>query len=113
MINEMEAARHAQERGAILGALQQNYGAEMTSVRTLGRALDALGHAMRPIGLQFALTYLTDCGYIRIWRARDLPGYRSDRANDERGDEIVFAKLMPKGLRLIDGLVEADPGVSF
>jgi hypothetical protein len=109
----MEHARHAEERGAILQALRQDYRAQMTSVRSLARALDLVGHAMRPEGLEFSLAYLADCGYLRVWRAGDLPGWRTDRQNDVRGDAIVFARLLPKGLQLIDGRTAADPSVIF
>jgi hypothetical protein len=109
----MEQARHAEERGAILQALKQDYGAKMTSVRALSRALDLVGHGMRPAGMQFALTYLADSQYIQIWRFEDTPGFRADRDSEERRDQIVFARLMPRGLQLIDGQIAADPSVSF
>lgn len=112
-ISEMEQARHAEEKGAILMALKEDYGAKMTSVKSLGRALDLLGHPMRADGLQFALVYLADSGYLRIWRAEDLPGFRADRQSDVRRDAVVFAKLLPRGLQLIDGQVAADVSVSF
>jgi hypothetical protein len=113
MISELEKARHADEKGAILQALSQNYAAKMTSVRALVGALDLLGHAMTSEGMQFALMYLADCEYIKIWRNEDLPGWRPDRMNDTHGYTIVFARLLPKGLLLIDGRIAADPGVRF
>ena len=112
-IADVERARHAEERGAILLALSQDYSSRMTSVRALARALDLTGHPMRPEGLQFSLTYLAECDYIRIWRAEELPGWRSDRMNDTRGDTIVFARLLARGLQLIDGQVAPDPSVIF
>jgi hypothetical protein len=112
-IGEMERARHADEKGAILAALKEEYTRPMTSVRALLRALDAMGRSMRPVGLDFALTYLADCGYVRITRVRELPSYRADRDTDAQPDAIMFVKLLPKGLHLVDGQIAADPGVNF
>jgi hypothetical protein len=111
-VEGMEKARHAEEKGAILEALREDYAREMTSVRSLSRALDLLGHSMRAEALQFALAYLADSGYLRTWRSKDVPGFRRDRISDV-ADSIVFAKLTPKGLRLIDGYEPEDPGVMF
>lgn len=109
----MEQARHAEEKGAILMALKEDYGAKMTSVKSLARALDLLGYPMRTESLQFALVYLADSGYVKIWRVEDLPGFRADRMTDMRRDAVVFAKLLPRGLQLIDGQIEADRGITF
>ena len=112
-IREAEAARHAEEKGAILLALKHTYASEMTSVRALWRQLDMLGHPMRPEGIEFALVYLAERGYIQIWRARELPGWREDRQMEQAPDRIVFARLKPEGLLLVDGDVQADPKVIF
>ncbi len=113
MIRELEEARHGLERGAILLALKQGYSQEMVSVGTLARALNLVGTPMTAEGLQFSLSLLADSGYVRIWRARETGAWRPDRAGDVRPDHIVFARLAPKGLRLIDGQAEADPLVTF
>jgi hypothetical protein len=114
-LNEMEQARHATEKGQILRCLAQEYGREMTSVRNLSGALDLLGTPMSGDALQFSLIYLAEQGLIRIWRGRDTPGWRSDR--EQRGsmsaETIVFAKLLPKGLQLVDGIGAEDLGIRF
>lgn len=112
-IATMEDSRHAEQRGAILQALRQDYVNKMTSVKALAGSLDLLGYSMTGEGLQFSLSLLADSGYIAIWRAEDLPGYRSDRINDVRRDVILFARLTPKGLLLIDAKIPADPNVRF
>jgi hypothetical protein len=112
MIAEMREARHAEERGAILTTLKAAYGSEMTSTRTLWRVLNGARVPVSEEGLQFSLTYLADQGYIKVWRVRDTPGWRPDRPGP-RADVIVFARLLPRGLLLVDGQAEADPKVSF
>jgi hypothetical protein len=52
-------------------------------------------------------------GYIQIWRTRDMPGFRADRPTPGSPNDIRFARLTPKGLRLVDGLIDADPSVRF
>jgi hypothetical protein len=113
VITEMEQARHAEQRGAVLQALRNDYTSEMTSVVSLSRALFMIGHSVTIDGLQFHLSLLADSGYARIWRARELPTFRPDRDTNVRPDKIVFARLAPKGLQLIDGKIPADPDVSF
>lgn len=115
MMDTVEKARHAQERGDILRTLKEDYQSEMTSIRNLIGALDAQGIALSPDGVAFHLVYLADQGYVRIWRAGDLPHQRKDRrtARWVKPDTILFAKLLPKGLQLLDGHGAEDPGVSF
>jgi hypothetical protein len=113
MMGATEAARHAEEKGTILKALKEEYARGMTSVRSLFSALDLVGRRMTPKGLQFALAYLADQEYIRIWRAEEVPGFRKDRMTDANVQTIVFARLTAKGLHLIDGRIDADPGVNF
>lgn len=110
---EMEKSRHSEQRGAILLALHQEYSREMTSTRSLLRALDLLGYPLTGDGLQFHLSLLSDLGYVQIWRARNTPMWRPDRENSLRPDMILFARLMPKGLSLIDGAIPPDPEVTF
>lgn len=114
-MTELEAARRAAERGAVLRTLAQDYSSEMTAVRSLGFALDAVGVPLSPESLDYHLAYLSDQGYVRIWRARDMPGYRSDRPSPlwVRPDSIVFGKLTPRGLQLLDGDIAEDPKVKF
>ena len=112
-IDQMEEARHSEERGAILQALKRNYGRDMTSIKSLWRTLNAIGIATSISGLGFHLTYLSDQEYARIWRVRDMPGYRSDRYANGDPEAIVFARLLPRGLLLIDGQIPADPKVIF
>jgi hypothetical protein len=109
----MEEARHAEERGAILLALKQGYDQEMVSVGSLSKALNMVGSPMTVEGLQFSLSLLADSEYIKIWRAKAMGKWRADRVNEMRPDTIMFARLAPKGLLLIDGQIEADPLVTF
>lgn len=113
MITEMELAKHNEQRGVILKALKADFGSKMTSVASLGRALFMVGHSVTPENLQFHLSLLAESGYVKIWRAEDLPTWRSDRQMGVQADKILFARLAPKGLQLIDGVIEADPQVSF
>jgi hypothetical protein len=112
-LSELEEARHARERGAILEALKQGYELEMVSLASLAATLNMVGQPMTRQALQFSLSILADSGYVKIWRARDTPAWRPDRANEVRPDAIVFAKLLPKGLMLIDARIDADPLVAF
>jgi hypothetical protein len=112
-MNELEQARHAEERGAILRLLSQDFNSEMTSVGSLLSSLDLLGHSLGWETFCFHLNYLKEDAYIRLWLTRDMPGYRSDRIGAGSPSEIRFAKLLPKGLRLIDGHLAADPMVRF
>ena len=112
-LSQMDEARHARERGAILEVLKQGYDQSMVSVASLSGALNMAGMPMTAAGLQFSLTLLADSGYILIWRAKETPAWRPDRMNEMRPDTIVFAKLTPKGLFLIDGHVASDPAVIF
>ncbi len=113
MGSELDKQRHALERGEILRTLKEDYSARMTSVLTLLRALDALGTSLTPDGLGFHLELLAERGYVKVWRARDTPGYRRDRPSADKPETIKFAKLMAKGLELIDGLIAEDPLVAF
>lgn len=112
---EMEQIRHASERGTILMTLQQDYQSEMTAVKSLIRALDMQGISLSQDGVEFHLQYLAAQGYIALWRAREMAGFRTDRrqAGWVRPDTVMFAKLLPKGLQLVDGHIAADPLVSF
>ncbi len=113
MIREMDEARHALERGEILKALRQEYGSAMVPVRSLAASLNLVGYPMTTDSLQFSLVLLADNGYLRIWRANEMGNWRADRENTGRPDVVVFAKLLPKGLLLIDGRIAPDPSVSF
>jgi len=113
MMADIEKARWAQERGSILRTLKEDYVREMTSIRSLIRVLDAQGVPLSHDELSFHLRYLADQGYVRILRARDLPGFRRDRPMDVSAETIMFAKLEPRGLQLLDGLIAEDPSVAF
>jgi DNA-binding transcriptional ArsR family regulator len=115
MQSEADRARHAQVRGDIIRTLKEAYGGEMMMVRTLIRALDAQGFPLSQEDMEFHLAYLSDQGYIQIRRMRETPGYRRDRAlpRGVRPDTIAFARLLPRGLQLMDGLIPEDPSVAF
>lgn len=109
----MEKARHAAERGNIIRALHEDYSSPMTGVGSIVGVLDVMGVAVSYEAMQFHLVYLSDEGYIQIWRNREMPGWRSDRVNAGNPNQIRFAKLLPRGLHLLDGACAADPGVRF
>ncbi len=113
MMADIENARHAQERGTILRTLKEDYVREMTSVKSLVRALDAQGISLSQEGAGFHLIYLADQGYVKIWRAKDLPQFRRDRLLFVKPDAIMFVKMLPKGLQLLDGAIPEDPAVAF
>ncbi|MEN6601771.1 MAG: hypothetical protein ABFD86_05090 [Bryobacteraceae bacterium] len=114
-MTEIEQVRHAAERGAILRTLKQDYQSEMTSISTLIGALDLRGISLSREGIGFHLQYLADQGYIRIWRVKDMPGFRSDRRLPgwEKPEVMKFTKLLPKGLLLLDGNIQEDAKVTF
>jgi len=112
--SEVEKARHALEKGAILRVLQEAYGGPALMVAALAAVLDTLGFPMSPVNLQFSLTYLAGCGYVRIVRAKDVPGFRRDRLRkDDSPETIVMAEMQPLGLRLFDGTAPEDPLIRF
>jgi hypothetical protein len=110
---EIEKQRLARRKGEIIRILREEYVRNMTSAASLLGTLDNLGHSISLESLQFDLTYLAEQGYIQIWRVRDLPGFRSDRVNIAPPDQIRFAKLLARGLQLLDGNVKEDPQVIF
>ena len=113
MMADIERARWAQERGSILRTLKEDYVREMTSTGSLIRVLDAQGVPLSHDELSFHLRYLADQSYVKIWRARDLPRFRRDRPMGISAETIMFAKLEPRGLQLLDGLIPEDPSVAF
>lgn len=115
MMTELEKQRHATERGDILRTLKEDYTEDMTSLRSLLRALDAQGVSLSHEGLGFHLTYLEGQGYVQVWRVRDLPSYRTDRRipGFAKPGTMMFVRLLPKGLHLVDGLIGEDPSVAF
>ncbi len=115
MTGEIESVRHAHERGDILRVLKEDYQQEMTGVRTLIRSLDLMNVPLSYDGLVFHLQYLETSGYVQLWRNRDLPSFRRDRtqAGSAKPSSIMFSKLLPKGLQLLDGLIPEDPSVAF
>jgi hypothetical protein len=115
MMLEIEQARHAEQRGVILRTLKEDYGALMTSVPSLYRVLDSIGMPIATDSLEFHLVYLAQQGYVQIWRASEMPNFRTDRIPVPwvAGKTIVFAKLTGKGLQLVDGDIPGDPKVAF
>ena len=115
MMSEIEQARHAEQRGTILRVLHEDYTAPMTSVGTLARILDSMGVSLSVESLEFHLVYLAQQGFIDIWRAGEMPKFRTDRRAIPfvSPQTIVFAKLSGKGAQLIDGNIAGDPKVAF
>ena len=113
-ISKKEQLSAAFERGYILKALREDYVREHTPVPLLLRSLPAITITLER--MQFHLTYLEQQGYIRIWRERDLPTHRTDRISqddDTMPDTIRLAKLLAKGLQLIEGGIQPDPLIEF
>ena len=110
---ELEHQRHAEERGNLLRLLKENYTTGLTTVGSLAGAMDMLGQSMSFESLRFQLQYLEDQGYVKLLRNRDMTGWRSDRTSLGRADEVRFAKLLPRGLMLIDGRLDEDPMIRF
>lgn len=109
-VNSIKLLRQAEERGQILQLLADM---EMTSVGSLLAALDLFGHVVSVESLVSHWRYLEQSGYIRVVRARDLPGWRADRVSEGNPDQPQFAQLLAKGLQLVNGAIEADPMVKF
>jgi|ERR1019366_2942163 hypothetical protein len=110
----IERARHAMEKGAILRVLQDAYGGPALMVGALGSVLDNLGYPMSPTNLQFSLTYLAESDYVRVVKAKDVPGFRRDRLRPGDSPEtIVMVQLTPLGLRLVDGMAPEDGQIRF
>jgi hypothetical protein len=115
MMTDVDLARHAAARGSIIRTLAEDYTSAMTSVRNLLGALDLQGISLSQSDIEFHLSYLADSGYVGIWRAKDTPGFRVDRRVRDwiKPDTILFAKLLPKGLQLLDGRIAEDPLIKF
>jgi|GEM_PF-3415481 len=109
----IEIHKQARRKGDIIRILYEDYTSAMTSVGSLAGALDMLGESVSPDSLQFHLVYLAQQSYIQIWRVRDLPGWRRDRIGVGPAEQIRFAKLLPRGLQLLDGNCPEDPQVKF
>lgn len=111
---DTERMRHCEERGQIVRCLMQEYQKPMTSVGSLQGALVLLGWPMTLDSISFHLQYLSESGYVKVWRVRDMPGgARTDRTVRFDPEEIRFAKLLPRGLQLHDGAIVEDPMVRF
>jgi hypothetical protein len=113
MNKDLEKTRKAQERGDVLRTLAEDYAAEMTSVRTLIGTMDVMGIPLERSDLEAHLVYLAQQGLVELWRARDMPSFRTDRENGISPHALLFAKLSAKGLQLITGVAEADSMVIF
>lgn len=112
-MSELDNERHAHERGEIIRVLMADYGQRMTTVVALLRALDALGHSLTPNGLVTHLTMLEEREYVKLWRAKDRPGYRRDRNGTTKPDTVEFCKLTVRGIELLDGRIAEDAMVTF
>jgi hypothetical protein len=114
-VQDLELARQAQQRGMILRILREDYAASMVSIGSLLRVLDSIGISISEPALSFHLMYMHQQGYLKIWRANEIAGYRTDRRGPfwVAPDTIVFAKLDARGLQLIDGDFPVDPKVAF
>ena len=110
---EMELLRHSPERGDLLRLLKEDYHRELTEVGSLLGAMDMLQKSISIGALRFHLKYLEDQGYVQLRRNRDMPGWRADRAVLGHPDDIRFARLLPRGLALLDGKIAEDPLVRF
>lgn len=99
-------------RGKILQVLLEDYVTERTRIGMLIQALPDRS----PQEVYFDLTYLEQQEYVRVWRERDLELHRRDRMPDDddwKPSDMVFAKLLPRGLQLVEGAIPGDPLVVF
>jgi hypothetical protein len=115
MQTDVERMRHNLERGEILRVLQVDFCSSATMLKTLRGALALGGYPLTLDGLSFHLEVLAQQGYIELNRAEDTPGYRQDRMSAlwKKPNTIISAKLLAKGLMLIDALIPSDPTVNF
>jgi hypothetical protein len=112
--SDMVLLRKASERGSILRMLCDDYGKGMTSIGNIASALDLLGQGVSAESLSFHLVYLEDQQYIRLVRTFEMPGYRRERlSGDAKPDDIRFAKMLPRGVQLVNGQIADDPAVKF
>lgn len=112
-LSKIEQQRHAEEKGKILTILHEQYGNQLTTVRSLVGTMDLMGFPMSRDTVRFALQYLQDRGYIEVRRTRDQPGYRSDREWEGDPNAPVTVGLRADGVLLINGQMPADPAVIF
>jgi len=99
-------------RGKILQVLKEYYTDEFTEVTLICSTLGDMSVER----LAFHLTYLEQQEYVRIWRWRDLQTHRSDRtppSADYDPNQMRFAKLLPKGVQLLEGGIPPDPVIKF
>ena len=99
-MNEIKAAENRQIRGEILDALRTNYPG-MLSEKQVITWLEQLGHTA--YNIKEYLEYLVDKGYISL-EVKVIKSYRQ---------ENTMVKLTPKGIDLLEGSIEEDPGIDF
>lgn len=106
----------AEQRGYILLALEtyHSYGSSMALVNGIAARLEEKGLVIRGrSALDACLLDLSERGYVEVLRAEELPWYRGvPFLMALRPDELLLAKVLPKGLELLNGLTR-DPEVKF
>lgn len=100
-MNELKAAENRQTRGEILNVLRMNYPG-MLSEKQVISWLEQLGYVTYE-NIKEYLEYLQDKGYISI-EVRRIKSFRQ---------ENTTIKLTPKGVDLMEGNIEEDPGIEF
>ena len=94
------------ERGEILRTLSNhNGGASSCGLALLRRALDNVGISLSINDLKLRLVYLEGKEYVQCYRRKDIPAYaeKLDQPGGGRSDDIVTARLTPKGIDLVEG----------
>ena len=111
-----ERIRTTFQRGNILTALRAEFTREKTPAAVLFHTVASLVAGLTRNEFDDHLTYLEGKEYIRLWHQRDMEEERDDRQpsdRDVRSDDIRFARLLPKGVDLLEGSIPADPGIDF
>ncbi len=94
-----------EQRYWILQKLRQGYGGSMAIANSIFNELVADGLAQQQGQKEFELHLvgLSVRGYLRIYRAKDMPWYRGvPFLFADRSDTIMFAKILPAGLSVVE-----------
>ena len=94
---------HEVERGEIIRFMAE-VGFSAVTPRTLINHLDYSGYSVTEEGLEFHLQYLTQKGFVEIEEEQKEAGKKK---------RILFTKITPAGVDLLDHRKRGDTGVRF
>lgn len=100
-MNEIKISENRQIRGEILNALRLNYPSQISEKQIISW-LEQLGYITYERIKEY-IEYLQDKGYVQIEMKR-IKSYRQENS---------MVKLTPKGVDLLEGSIEEDPGIEF